>query len=219
MKRIHSLFGAPRRMLLWVVVGVFILCVIAGVVIFRTVLTPGQQARVMDILPMMEVFLPPRPDPGATLPTAQPVDPEVAESLLFGPLDLSTEGEEVTPEAEETPEATEEAAAEMGREVYLRACAECHGESGEGYANELAAPALDASEHAWHHPDQQIYGWIVDGKLGLERSMPPLGDQLTHDEVLAVIEYLHTLWTDEQLTTQQDITERYPVTLEPRQGP
>lgn len=39
------------------------------------------------------------------------------------------------------------------------------GEKGEGYANELNAPALDASEHAWQHADQQIYEWIINGKL------------------------------------------------------
>jgi len=108
---------------------------------------------------------------------------------------------------------------ESGREVYLRVCAECHGANGEGYANELAAPALDATEHAWHHPDQQIYDWIANGKLGLGRTMPALGDQLVHNEILAVIDYLHSLWTAEQLADQQSITERYPVTLAPRQEP
>lgn len=97
----------------------------------------------------------------------------------------------------------------QGREVYLRACAECHGQNAEGYANELAAPALDHSEHAWHHPDQQIRDWIKNGKLGLGRQMPALGDQLSDEEIEAVIAYLHTLWTPEQLETQQDITGRY----------
>jgi S-disulfanyl-L-cysteine oxidoreductase SoxD len=97
----------------------------------------------------------------------------------------------------------------QGREIFLRVCAECHGQNGEGYANDLAAPALDHSEHAWHHPDQQIRDWIVNGKLGLDSEMPALGDQLTDGEVEAVITYLHTLWTPEQLETQQDITSRY----------
>lgn len=96
----------------------------------------------------------------------------------------------------------------QGREVFLRVCAECHGQN-EGYANELSAPALDASEHAWHHPDQQIYDWIVNGKLGIGREMPALGDQLTGEEIEAVIAYLHTLWTPEQLEAQQGITNRY----------
>lgn len=97
----------------------------------------------------------------------------------------------------------------QGGEVYLRVCAECHGQNAEGYANELAAPALDHSEHAWHHPDQQLRDWIKNGKLGLGRQMPALGDQLSAEEIEAVIAYLHTLWTPEQLETQQDITSRY----------
>lgn len=117
-----------------------------------------------------------------------------------------------------TPSATP-SPIESGREVYIRVCAECHGANGEGYANDLAAPALDATEHAWHHPDQQIYDWIANGKLGLERTMPALGDQLTHNEILAVIDYLHSLWTVEQLADQQNISERYPVTIAPRQAP
>ncbi len=97
----------------------------------------------------------------------------------------------------------------QGREVFARICAACHGQNAEGYANELAAPALDHSEHAWHHPDQQIHDWVKNGKLGLGRQMPALGDQLSDEEIEAVIAYLHTLWTAEQLETQQDITSRY----------
>jgi mono/diheme cytochrome c family protein len=53
----------------------------------------------------------------------------------------------------------------------------------------------------------------------LGRTMPALGDQLMHNEILAVIDYLHSLWTAEQVADQQSITERYPVTLAPRQEP
>jgi hypothetical protein len=49
--------------------------------------------------------------------------------------------------------------------------------------------------------------------------MPPLGDQLADDEVHTVIDFLHTLWTDEQLASQQDITSRYPATPEPTWTP
>ncbi len=97
----------------------------------------------------------------------------------------------------------------QGREVFAQVCAACHGQNAEGYANELAAPALDHSEHAWHHPDQQIRDWVKNGKLGLGREMPALGDQLSDEEIAAVIVYLHTLWEPEQLETQQDITSRY----------
>ena len=48
-----------------------------------------------------------------------------------------------------------------------------------------------------------------NGKIGLGNPMPALGDQLSDEEIEAVIAYLHTLWTAEQLETQQSITSRY----------
>ncbi len=107
----------------------------------------------------------------------------------------------------------------QGRQVFVSICSQCHGENAEGYANELNAPSLDSTEHAFHHPDQQIHDWIVNGKLGVGRQMPPLGDQLTDREVHAVIDYLHTLWISEQLDSQQDVTSRYPATPEPTWTP
>lgn len=128
--------------------------------------------------------------------------------ILSSALLAACGGGVATPTATAPPTTTTDPAVQ-GREVYLRVCAECHGQSGEGYANEPAAPALDESEHAWHHSDQQIRDWIENGKLGVGREMPAYGDELTADEVDAVIAYLHSLWTPEQLETQQDITNRY----------
>lgn len=103
---------------------------------------------------------------------------------------------------------------ELGKLVFLDSCASCHGKNGEGYTNELNAPALNASEHAWHHPDQEICNWIVNGKLGFGRQMPPLGNQLSDEEVQALIKFLHTLWEPNQLVTQQDLTARWPNPLD-----
>jgi len=108
---------------------------------------------------------------------------------------------------------------EMGHAAYLQTCAVCHGMQAEGYANDLAAPALDASEHAPEHPDQQVHDWIVNGKLGFGRQMPAYGDQLTDEEVHAIIAYLHTLWTTEQLEAQQRLGRRWPATPEPTWTP
>lgn len=125
-----------------------------------------------------------------------------------------------TPAATSTPvtTATPNTVA-LGHEAYLRACAVCHGQSSEGRANALNAPSLDSSEHASEHPDQQIHDWIVNGKLGFGREMPALGNQLTDEEVHAIIDYLHSLWTPEQLEVQQNITTRWPATPEPTWTP
>ena len=126
------------------------------------------------------------------------------------------------PTASPTPpllQAVDPTLVEDGHDIYIRNCSSCHGTQGEGYANELGAPAMDASEHASMHPDQQIREWIMNGKLGFERQMPGFGDALDDREIHAVIAYLHTLWTSEQLETQQDLSARWPATPEPTWTP
>jgi len=139
------------------------------------------------------------------------------------PTELAVPPDTPTPVPTSTPEmvlqGTGPDRAEQGRTVYLQACAVCHGMQAEGYANELDAPALDASEHASHHPDQQIHDWIVKGKLGLGRQMPAYGNQLSDEEVHAIIAYLHTLWATDQLQVQQDLGRRFPATPEPSWTP
>lgn len=96
-----------------------------------------------------------------------------------------------------------------GSAVYTRVCAECHGEEGEGHAYP-PAPALDGSEHAWHHPDAQIREWIKNGKIGMAE-MPAYGDRLSDAEIDAVLAYIKSLWPEEQRAFQEDISERYPT--------
>lgn len=116
---------APPRFLLWSVIGLFVLAVVgalAGVIIFRSVLEPAQQQRVMGVLPFMEAFLPPRPAAGDTLPTPESsttddISPdELLEGLALGgsgdaPVTPETEAPAViappTATLEPTPEPTE----------------------------------------------------------------------------------------------------------------
>lgn len=85
---------APPPLLLWMVIGLVLLAVlagVAGVVVFRAVLLPGQQQRVIDQLPFMRAFLPPTPQ-GGVLPTALPQGESAIspEELLGAPLTLAT---------------------------------------------------------------------------------------------------------------------------------
>jgi hypothetical protein len=109
---------APPRFLLWLVIGLFLLGiigVISGVVVFRNVLRPGQQQRVIGVLPFMENFLPTRGSLGDTLPTAVPADNTgiSPEDLLSAPLEIpATKPVEkptqpvIVVEATQTPTAT-----------------------------------------------------------------------------------------------------------------
>ncbi len=97
--------GGPPRLLLFGVIGLFLLVVggsFAGVYIFREVLTPAQRVRVIDNAPFMEAFLPPTP-PGGRLPTVQPNVGSEAEAMDLLGLPLEDLVPTRTPTPGETP--------------------------------------------------------------------------------------------------------------------
>ncbi|MCU0496220.1 MAG: tetratricopeptide repeat protein [Anaerolineae bacterium] len=92
---------APPRFLFWAVIAIFVLGVLGimgGVLVFRSVLEPAQQERVMSIFPFMEAFLPPRPPTDATLPTPIATGNISPEDLLTIPLTIP-EAASATPTA------------------------------------------------------------------------------------------------------------------------
>jgi len=95
----------------------------------------------------------------------------------------------------------------LGQQVYEQTCAACHGAQGEGHAAVAEAPALDETEHAWHHPEGQIQQLILDGG----QLMPALGEQLSDEEIVAVIRYIQTWWDPAQLAQQQDRSRQQPL--------
>lgn len=100
----------------------------------------------------------------------------------------------------------------VGRELFEIHCAECHGQRAEGHAIP-SAPALDSSEHAWHHPDWQLRQFIGDGKpsfLG-PVDMPAFRDKLTEQEIDFLIASLKSLWTEEHRQFQADLNQRFVV--------
>lgn len=95
----------------------------------------------------------------------------------------------------------------LGQQVFQQNCASCHGEQGEGHAAIAQAPALNDKEHAWHHPDGQLQELILNG--GIE--MPSFQDELSNEEVAAVIRYFQTLWRPDQLKVQQENSTQNPL--------
>jgi len=115
-----------------------------------------------------------------------------------------------SPSATITPTPTPDPVA-LGREVFAIHCAGCHGENAEGHAVE-PAPALDASEHAWHHPDWQLRQFIHDGKYSLGPvQMPAFKDKLGDEQIGFVIAYIKSLWTEEQRASQESMNQRSVV--------
>jgi len=87
-----------------------------------------------------------------------------------------------------------------GAQLYAANCASCHGTSGAGYALPgVPAPALDATEHAWHHPDEQILELLRAGGT----QMPAVGSGWTTDDLASVLAYVKQWWTPDQRRAQR----------------
>ncbi|MDZ7704626.1 MAG: cytochrome c [Trueperaceae bacterium] len=93
---------------------------------------------------------------------------------------------------------------ERGEALYAQTCATCHGVRGQGYANAaLPAPALNGSEHAWHHSDAQIEGWLRNGN----RQMPAVARSWSDEEIDAVLSYIKAWWEPEQRAYQAGLSQ------------
>ena len=113
--------------------------------------------------------------------------------------------------------------AELGRGVYAKHCASCHGVRAEGAPNweqpdaqgELPAPPHDAEGHTWKHSDAMLYrivmqGWRDPFNKTKRLTMPGFSGILSPKEVRAVIAYLKTLWTPEQRRFQAEESRKQP---------
>ena len=100
-----------------------------------------------------------------------------------------------------------------GEDVFASICATCHGTEGQGQPNwhvsnedgTLPAPPLNGDGHAWHHSDGFLYRVVQHGGKfqedpvllpGFKSAMPAFGSQLNHEETIAVISYIKSLWGD-----------------------
>ena len=95
-----------------------------------------------------------------------------------------------------------------GDELFQRNCAVCHGVNAEGTSDwkktdangNYPPPPLNGSAHAWHHSIPQLARTIKEGGIKLGGVMPPFGDKLSDQDVLAVIAYFQSKWPDEIYT-------------------
>lgn len=100
-----------------------------------------------------------------------------------------------------------------GQEIFASICAACHGTQGQGQPDwhisnpdgTLPAPPLNGDGHTWHHPDGHLYRIVQQGgKIqedpvllpNFKSAMPAFGAQLSHEEIIAVITYVKSLWKD-----------------------
>ena len=97
-----------------------------------------------------------------------------------------------------------------GEELFAANCATCHGAGGEGQPNwhitkddgTLPPPPLNGDGHTWHHGDGLLYRIVKNGGQEFEdprfssfkSAMPAFGERLSHDEIVAVLTYVKSLW-------------------------
>ena len=109
---------------------------------------------------------------------------------------------------------------EQGRQLYGQYCAACHGVDGQGQfpdaplvpdsTGRYGAPPHDDGGHTWHHGDALLLQIVREGGMGDPKDfypMPPFSTQLSDDQIISIIAYLKTMWTDDHRANQQRRTE------------
>ena len=144
------------------------------------------------------------PGPTATGAPSKAVEPTWTPSPTAGPT--------MAPAQSTAPSNTpaRDTAATPGEKTFQDNCAVCHGTSGEGQPDWhvkkpdgiLPAPPLNGDGHTWHHGDGTLYTYVSQGGAFYESpdipsfksGMPAFGEALSHDEIIAVLEYVKNLW-------------------------
>ena len=108
----------------------------------------------------------------------------------------------------------------LGKPLYDRHCASCHGARLEGQAGwreklpngRLPAPPHDESGHTWHHPDAVLFGITKDGLVpgryappGYQSDMPAFRGTLSDEEIWAILSYIKSRWPGDIRAAQRKI--------------
>lgn len=97
--------------------------------------------------------------------------------------------------------------ARRGEKLFAANCQGCHGARGIGEAPQVnnpqasLAPALDETQHAWHHTDEQLATTILKG-LPEPSRMKGWEGRLSPREAGDLVAYVKSLWDDRALRCQ-----------------
>ena len=105
---------------------------------------------------------------------------------------------------------------ESGGKVYASNCAECHGAWGEATPDwrrrepdgSFPPPPLNGTAHTWHHPFGILARQIKFGPPGGGGKMPPFQGRLTDEEIIDVIAWFQSLWSDDVYAQWWEIQQR-----------
>ena len=105
----------------------------------------------------------------------------------------------------------------QGKILYGQYCAKCHGTNLEGAPNwkqrlpdgSLPAPPHDSSGHTWHHSDELLINITENGGDPADNSkMTAFKDQLSREQIVAILEFIKRKWGREEREYQWWITAR-----------
>ena len=146
--------------------------------------------------------------------------------VLVGSVGLIAACGESEPDAVATEQSGEVGSPRTGQQVFAATCAVCHGEDGEGAEDwmvrdedgRLPPPPLNGEGHTWHHSDGVLYGIVSEGGagIGFGSNMPGFKDELTREEIIAVLEFVKTLWEGKEIDgfaiadSQRELSETDP---------
>lgn len=131
--------------------------------------------------------------------------------ILIKPLGLVLLGMMFAPIAmAKTGEPPNGAAAQRGQPLFEKYCASCHGVRGVGERpvpwslqrpDYFTAPALDDSQHAWHHRDEDLVKTILNGSPRTKR-MPAWKNTISEQDAADIANYVKSLWGPRAIACQ-----------------
>jgi mono/diheme cytochrome c family protein len=115
----------------------------------------------------------------------------------------------------------------LGKTLYAKHCATCHGANFEGQRNwksplpsgRMPAPPHDASGHTWHHPDGVLFRVTKEGPAavvggGYKSDMRGFGNVMSDDDIRAVIAFIKSTWPEQEREYQAEMSRREPETTQ-----
>jgi len=107
-----------------------------------------------------------------------------------------------------------------GQVIYTQYCSPCHGIDGQGQfpaaplepdpTGRIGAPPHNETGHSWHHSDVLLIRYVTEGGFSDPTryyTMPPFAQILTDEQILLVLAFIKTMWTDDQRASQRQLTE------------
>ena len=96
----------------------------------------------------------------------------------------------------------------LGKALYAKNCAACHGPNAEGQDvtqrmggqrpdGTYIAPGLNGSAHSWHHPPEMLFRIVKFGSPAPGSTMVGWKDKMSDPEIKAVLSYLQSIWPEE----------------------